>query len=87
MKVTLDASGRLVIPKRIRDEVGIGPNMELELQVRGDVVEMRPVTRAVRLERRGGLVVAVPIEDGAVLRQSEVDETRALLRGQGGAGQ
>lgn len=81
MKVTIDTSGRLVIPKRIRDQVGIGPNTELELQVRGDVVEMRPVTRAVRLERRGGLVVAGPIEDGAVLRQTKVDEARALLRG------
>lgn len=81
MKATIDSAGRLVIPKRIRDEVGIGPNMELDLEVRGDVVELRPVTRAVRLERRGRLVVAVPTEEGPVLKQSLVDATLVLVLG------
>jgi AbrB family looped-hinge helix DNA binding protein len=32
MKATIDAAGRLVIPKPLRDQLGFGPGAELELQ-------------------------------------------------------
>jgi len=82
MNAAIDAAGRLVIPKRIRDQLGIRPNMRLDILVRGDVVELRPVTRAVRLERRGELLVAVPIDEGPILDQSLVDETLDDVRTQ-----
>ena len=33
MRVTIDAAGRLVVPKRLRDELGLAPGSELELSV------------------------------------------------------
>ena len=31
MRTTIDAAGRLVVPKRLRDELGFAPGAELEL--------------------------------------------------------
>lgn len=31
MTVTIDKVGRLVVPKEIRDQMGIGPDTELEI--------------------------------------------------------
>jgi AbrB family looped-hinge helix DNA binding protein len=80
MKATMDAAGRLVIPKSIRRQAGIGPHTEFEVRTRGAVIELRPIGRTVRLEARGSLVVAVPAEEGSVLRQTEVDATVDALR-------
>jgi AbrB family looped-hinge helix DNA binding protein len=31
MRATIDSAGRLVVPKRLREELGFGPGTELEL--------------------------------------------------------
>jgi AbrB family looped-hinge helix DNA binding protein len=59
MKTTIDAAGRLVVPKPLRDELGFAPGMELEL----DAVDGRlqvAVPSRVRVERgpRGARFVA-----------------------------
>jgi AbrB family looped-hinge helix DNA binding protein len=31
MRITIDAAGRLVVPKQVRDQLGLAPGTELEL--------------------------------------------------------
>jgi AbrB family looped-hinge helix DNA binding protein len=76
----MDAAGRIVIPRAIRSKLGVGPNTEFEVQTLGDVLELRPVPRAVRLERRGSLTVAVPLEESHTLDQATVDAVLEDIR-------
>jgi len=43
MLVTVDKVGRLVIPKSLRDTLGIGPETSLELTVEGAALRLEPV--------------------------------------------
>jgi AbrB family looped-hinge helix DNA binding protein len=79
MKTTIDAAGRVVIPKSIRESARIHPGSELEVELVGDVIEIRPIPGSVRLERKGGLLVAVA-DDVEPLQQSTVDATLADTR-------
>jgi AbrB family looped-hinge helix DNA binding protein len=59
MKTTIDAVGRLVIPKEIRQQAGLQPGMPLEVRWQDGRVEIEPVLAPVRLVRRGRFLVAV----------------------------
>ena len=80
IKTTIDRAGRLVLPKPIREQAGILPGMELEITVTNGRIEISPAPRAVRVERRGELRVAVPAEEGAALSQEEVWRTLRAIR-------
>ena len=58
MKTTIDAAGRLVIPKTIRDMAGLTPGVELEIDYRDGKVEIEPVELPIKLVRKGSLLVA-----------------------------
>ena len=61
MKTTIDKAGRVVIPKKIRDAVGLEPGMELDVRMCDGRVEIEPAAVPVKLVRRpGGMLVAVP---------------------------
>ena len=60
--VTIDQAGRVVIPKEIRDAAGISPGMPLIISSRDGRIEIEPRRRAVRIEKRGRLQVAVSVE-------------------------
>ncbi len=62
MNVTIDSAGRLVIPKEIRDAAGIEPGTPLTVRCRDGRIEIEPRRRAVRIEKRGRLQVAVSVE-------------------------
>jgi AbrB family looped-hinge helix DNA binding protein len=49
MKVTIDAAGRLVVPKLLRDELGFAAGTELELSAVNGAMEVRVPSR-VRVE-------------------------------------
>lgn len=70
--VTIDRVGRLVIPKEIRDEAGIEPGMPLVVTCREGRIEIEPRRRAVRIEKRGRLQVAVSVEPGPALTREAV---------------
>jgi AbrB family looped-hinge helix DNA binding protein len=78
MTVTIDAAGRLVIPKAIRDEAEIEPGMPLEISVNDGVIEIAPRASGVRLVRQGRWLVAEPLEPGPPL--TTADTTRAIAR-------
>ena len=49
MRTTIDAAGRLVVPKRLRDELGFAPGAELELSAVDGRLEVAVPSR-VRVE-------------------------------------
>ena len=80
MKTTIDNAGRLVIPKDIRRESGIKPGMQLEVRWEKGAIAITPAPLAVKLERKGRLLVAVPSKDTPRLSMDTVERTRKALR-------
>jgi AbrB family looped-hinge helix DNA binding protein len=80
MKSTIDKAGRLVVPKAIRKAARLEPGTEVELRLVAGRVEIEPVPLEVRLERRGGLTVAVPYDRQPELTESEVEATIDAVR-------
>lgn len=79
MVTTIDAAGRLVVPKEIRRQAALEPGMPLEVRWRDGVIEIEPKALAVTLERRGRLLVATPAEPIVRLRTETVERTRRSL--------
>ncbi|MBX3142070.1 MAG: AbrB/MazE/SpoVT family DNA-binding domain-containing protein [Trueperaceae bacterium] len=86
--VTIDAAGRLVIPKTLRDAAGLRPGMPLQARLRDGRIEIEPAPTAVSLVMKDGIGVArsagAPGEDEPVLLASEVETVRARLRDERG---
>ncbi len=80
MKTTIDPAGRLVIPKEIRREAGILPGMTLDIRLRDGLIEIEPAPLAVKLVRKGRLLVAVPKADIEILTSHTVEQTRRAIR-------
>ncbi len=79
MKTTMDRAGRLVIPKEIRREARLSPGSPLEVRWRDGRIEIEPAPVAVKLQRRGHLLVAVAQKKVAPLTPEDVEQTRARL--------
>lgn len=77
---TIDAAGRLVLPKEIRDEAQIEPGMPLSISYHDGRIEIEPAPREVRIVRKGRVSVAVPLEPGEPLTAAIVQETIDSLR-------
>jgi AbrB family looped-hinge helix DNA binding protein len=60
MRVTMDSAGRLVIPKKIREEAGLRPGAGLDISCRDGQIEIQPTSMRLRFLRRGRFVVALP---------------------------
>jgi AbrB family looped-hinge helix DNA binding protein len=76
MKVTIDAAGRLVVPKLFRDQLGLEGGTELEIRVREGRLELEPSATPMRLVRRGKGLVATSDEP---LPRLGADEVRAIV--------
>jgi AbrB family looped-hinge helix DNA binding protein len=79
MVTTMDAAGRLVIPSEIRREAAIEPGTPLEVRWRDGVIEIEPQPMAVKLERKGRLLVAAPLKPSPALRSETVERTRRQI--------
>lgn len=75
----MDGAGRLVIPKEIRREARIEPGAPLDVRWKDGRIEIEPAHADVRLERRGKLLVAVPVGKMPKLTHEMVERTRASL--------
>jgi AbrB family looped-hinge helix DNA binding protein len=76
MRVTIDAVGRLVIPKALRDELGVRGPTELELTAADGRLELTVADVPAHVEERDGFPAIVadrPIEPMSVA------ETRAAV--------
>jgi len=81
MKVTIDNAGRLIVPKSLRDALGLRGGEELEISARGDGrLELELPATPMRLVRRDGRAVAVADREMPVLTQAAVRETLERVR-------
>lgn len=60
MRSTIDAAGRVVIPKPLRDAMGLVGGDAIELVLRDGVIELEKAPVRWHLEQRGRRRVAVP---------------------------
>jgi AbrB family looped-hinge helix DNA binding protein len=80
MKTALDAAGRLVIPKSLRQALGLKPGQELEIRAGDGRLEIEIAATPMRLEKRGKGMVAVPQGKLPALTADEVRETIERVR-------
>ena len=57
MKATIDAVGRVVVPKPLRDSLGLRPGSEVDISRYGEGLTLVPVSRSARLVDEGGVSV------------------------------
>jgi AbrB family looped-hinge helix DNA binding protein len=57
MTTTIDGAGRIVIPKAIRDQLGLTSGSQIEIEIRNGLIEIEPAA-AISLERHGRFLVA-----------------------------
>ena len=86
MKTTVDAAGRLVIPREIRRQAGLQPGMVLDVRWQDGRIQIEPAASPVRLVREGRLLVAVPETAAGPLTAQAVEATRRALARERGAG-
>jgi AbrB family looped-hinge helix DNA binding protein len=79
MTTTIDHAGRVVIPKSLREQVGLLPGTQIEIQVRNGHLEIEPVA-VMSVERRGRFLVAVPPLGTPTVAPEEIDEFIKDLR-------
>ena len=60
---TIDAAGRVVIPKALRDRLGLAPGRPVVISERDGRVEIEPVTAPLDLVNGKGGPVAVPRDE------------------------
>lgn len=72
MLATIDAGGRVVVPKDVRERLGLRPGSRIVLTEVEGRLEISPATTAVRLEEREGALVAVADADLPVLTAEQV---------------
>jgi len=80
MRLRIDPSGRVLIPKALRDAAGFGAGAVVDATVRDGRIELEVPPAEVRLERRGRVVVAVPECEVPTLRTEDVQATVDALR-------
>ncbi len=76
MRVAIDAVGRLVVPKRLREELGITGPTELELTAADGRLEATMPDVPARVEVRDGAPVIVA---EALMTAMSVEETREAV--------
>lgn len=70
MRVTVDATGRLLLPKSIRDALGITPGSTVDVSRYGSGLQITPGGRTARLERA---------EDGRLVARADTVVTDDMM--------
>ncbi len=73
----VDGAGRVVLPKPIRDAVGLTGGQEVEVRLAGVVIEIEPIQPVVRLRTRPGRLPVLEV-DGEVQPVTGEDVRRDL---------
>jgi AbrB family looped-hinge helix DNA binding protein len=80
MKATIDAAGRIVVPKSLRQALGLNPGQILEIRASDGRLEIETAPTPMRLTKRGKGVVAVPNAELPALTADQVRETLERVR-------
>jgi AbrB family looped-hinge helix DNA binding protein len=75
MRVSIDKAGRVVLPKPLRDALGLQPGCALEVTPVDGRVLLEPIPVPMRLVRRGRSVVARPARPLPALTVAQVRAT------------
>ena len=80
MKTTIDGAGRIVVPKAIREALGLQGGTPVEISLEDGRIAIVPAHPAGRLRREGGLLVYEPPPGGEGLTLEAVEAVRAAIR-------
>ena len=80
MLATIDAGGRVVVPKDVRERLGLRPGSRIVLTEVEGRLEISPATTPVRLEEHLGALVAVADTDLPVLTAEQVRDAIEATR-------
>jgi len=80
MKATIDAAGRIVVPKPLRQALGLKPGQPLEVRAGDGRLEIEIAPTPMQLKKRGKGVVAVPGAELPALTAEQVRETLERVR-------
>jgi AbrB family looped-hinge helix DNA binding protein len=58
MEITIDAAGRIVVPKSLREAVGLTAGAAVDISRYGAGLQLVPAGRTARLVREDGVLVA-----------------------------
>jgi AbrB family looped-hinge helix DNA binding protein len=80
METTIDSAGRIVVPKAIRDALGLSSGQKLEIRAGDGRLEIEIAATPMALQTRGKGVVAVPAAKLPRLTSDQVRETLERVR-------
>ena len=80
MKSTIDAAGRIVVPKALRQALGLRAGQSLEIRAGDGRLEIEIAPTPVKLKKRGKGVVAVADVEMPKLSAEQVRETLESIR-------
>jgi AbrB family looped-hinge helix DNA binding protein len=75
--VTVDGAGRVVIPKQLRDELGLAPGDTLSLETDGERVTLSPVRATSAMRKEDGVWV---FRGESSVSAADTDKTLDSLR-------
>lgn len=80
MKATIDTAGRIVVPKALRQALGLKPGQPLEIRAGDGRIEIEIAPTPMQLRKRGKGVVAVPETELPALTADQVRDTLERIR-------
>lgn len=80
MKATLDSAGRIVVPKALRQALGLKPGQTLDVRAGDGRLEIEIAPTPMKLSKRGKGVVAIPDRELPPLTAKQVRETLERVR-------
>ena len=59
MRATIDSGGRVLLPKALRDSLGLTPGSQVDISAYGSGVQVSPAGRTATVVERNGRLIAI----------------------------